>query len=602
MKRITAFLMGAMLLLASSLSAQMLDEFTWNNVHGHDYIQKEQDQLLQGPCHVFASVAAMEAGYELYYNYWGANLDLSERFVFSRCFGNDPATTGIENSLDSLKKYRVVLEECAPYGDSCNNNSCFGGEFHQNNENCDCPTCPETEEEPEESYKLVDYSTLDINNMATQDDLKAAIIRDGPVALWCLSDSLYVNTNHAFLLIGWRTNSAGLIEWHMRDSWPGGAITKYYLINLVTLFNNNASFEAFQLGRIDKYTNESEEACGWEKFDTPITCQDNDGDGYYFWGLGPKPDECPCSAPNAPDVDDSDYNITYLDGTDVVLNTCTVPTVSTYQYENFESEGTGTGGCYGGYSLASNVWENVSGDWVDWQPRSGPTPSSGTGPSGGAPGGWGKYVYLEASGCSNKNAYLQTKNRIDLGCAVSPRITYWYHQYGSNQGNHKVQVSTNCGATWTNLGSTISGNQGNYWKMRTLYLNSFVGQKIMIRFEGKTGFGYLSDIALDYINISFTTTSKEGEQQGPQNLSTFLEEVKIYPNPARDKVVISFAQEIPAQVRILTPFGREVLRGNMIGTQAFNVSNLSAGMYLVEIVLGEEGDQIHRFSRKLIIE
>ena len=37
-----------------------------------------------------------------------------------------------------------------------------------------------------------------------------------------------------------------------------------------------------------------------------IRCEDADGDGYYFWGIGPKPDTCPSWAPGEPDGDDSD--------------------------------------------------------------------------------------------------------------------------------------------------------------------------------------------------------------------------------------------------------------------------------------------------------
>ena len=36
-----------------------------------------------------------------------------------------------------------------------------------------------------------------------------------------------------------------------------------------------------------------------------IVCEDRDGDGYYFWGIGPKPATCPSCAPDEPDGDDS---------------------------------------------------------------------------------------------------------------------------------------------------------------------------------------------------------------------------------------------------------------------------------------------------------
>lgn len=47
--------------------------------------------------------------------------------------------------------------------------------------------------------------------------------------------------------------------------------------------------------------------------DNDILCTDNDGDGYYNWGIGPKPGHCPDS-PDEPDGDDSDPCIGPSDG------------------------------------------------------------------------------------------------------------------------------------------------------------------------------------------------------------------------------------------------------------------------------------------------
>ena len=47
--------------------------------------------------------------------------------------------------------------------------------------------------------------------------------------------------------------------------------------------------------------------------DTNIICEDADGDGYYFWGIGPKPSHCPSWAPDTPDGDDSNISRGPLD-------------------------------------------------------------------------------------------------------------------------------------------------------------------------------------------------------------------------------------------------------------------------------------------------
>jgi hypothetical protein len=44
-----------------------------------------------------------------------------------------------------------------------------------------------------------------------------------------------------------------------------------------------------------------------------IICEDADGDGYYFWGLGEKPTSCPSWAPTEPDGDDHSYRYGPMD-------------------------------------------------------------------------------------------------------------------------------------------------------------------------------------------------------------------------------------------------------------------------------------------------
>ena len=54
--------------------------------------------------------------------------------------------------------------------------------------------------------------------------------------------------------------------------------------------------------------------------DDDIVCEDADGDGYYFWGLGNKPSWCPVWVPNIKDGDDSDCTkgIMYYDSPNII--------------------------------------------------------------------------------------------------------------------------------------------------------------------------------------------------------------------------------------------------------------------------------------------
>ena len=50
--------------------------------------------------------------------------------------------------------------------------------------------------------------------------------------------------------------------------------------------------------------------------DDDIRCVDLDGDGYYNWGIGPKPATCPDGCPDENDCDDSDPEFgPYIDST-----------------------------------------------------------------------------------------------------------------------------------------------------------------------------------------------------------------------------------------------------------------------------------------------
>lgn len=51
-----------------------------------------------------------------------------------------------------------------------------------------------------------------------------------------------------------------------------------------------------------------------------VICEDADGDGYFFWGIGPKPSHCPSWVPNEPDGDDSDYDYGPMDAYGHLLN------------------------------------------------------------------------------------------------------------------------------------------------------------------------------------------------------------------------------------------------------------------------------------------
>ena len=150
-----------------------------------------------------------------------------------------------------------------------------------------------------------------------------------------------------------------------------------------------------------------------------------------------------------------------------------------------------------GFENGLGDWINATGDDIDWTQNSDTTPSSGTGPSAAKEGT--KYVYIEASGATNKTAILESPC-IDLTGLTHPtnhvQFNYNWHMYGFSMGTLKLEVSTDDGATWNQVW-TKSGDQGNVWDGLGLSLGNWLGQTIKLRFVGTTGNGFASDIALD---------------------------------------------------------------------------------------------------------
>ncbi len=147
-------------------------------------------------------------------------------------------------------------------------------------------------------------------------------------------------------------------------------------------------------------------------------------------------------------------------------------------------------------------------DDIDWRTNSGPTPSNFTGPSvDHKPGsGNGKYLYLEASnGCDSSEAWLMSPC-IDLSSAVSPTMDFWYHMYGNDMGTLRIDIFN--GERWDyDVIPKISGNKGTSWIKQRVNLLPYAGDTIVIRFRGKTGDDYQSDISIDDINIFENTQS-----------------------------------------------------------------------------------------------
>ena len=303
--------------------------------------------------------------------------------------------------------------------------------------------------------------------------------------------------------------------------------------------------------------------------DTPVAGQSNGG--------------CPSSTHNTCSGGQRDMHMNYMDYTDDAcmymfsagqrdrMLACLATTRS--------SLGTTTGGGGGGSNCVSSFpynesfdgsigsWTQNSNDDINWTVRSGSTPSSNTGPSAAADGS--HYIYTEASsGNDNKRAIL-TSPCFDLSGLSSGSISFKYHLYGGNMGTVSLQASVN-GGSWSTLWSE-GGNQGNSWQTATVNLGSLAGNSsVQLRFNGLTGSGWQSDIALD----DFTISTSGGGGSGPSCPNT---------NVALNLVTDNYGSETTWTVK--NSAGATVQSGSgYANNTSYNIAlNLSAGDYTFTI-------------------
>ncbi|MEM9544651.1 MAG: Ig-like domain-containing protein [Bacteroidota bacterium] len=150
-------------------------------------------------------------------------------------------------------------------------------------------------------------------------------------------------------------------------------------------------------------------------------------------------------------------------------------------------------------------WTQDSGDDFNWSINTGATTSGSTGPSGAYSGSY--YAYTEATTPNNPNKIANLISPcFTVQSGTTTQISFAYHMYGNGQGTFNLDISTNDGSSWTTLWS-LSGNQGDVWRVQSLNLNPYIGQDVLLRFHVETN-SYQSDVAIDDVVL---TTSSTGE-------------------------------------------------------------------------------------------
>jgi hypothetical protein len=149
-----------------------------------------------------------------------------------------------------------------------------------------------------------------------------------------------------------------------------------------------------------------------------------------------------------------------------------------------------------------NGWSASPATGYRWEVIAGQTSSTTTGPAVDHTLGTtaGKYIFTEASSGALNDVATLTSTCLDLSGFTLPRLSYWYHFYGSEINKMYVDVFSN--GSWIAVDSIIGQQQASMtspWLRKVISIAQPNVNKI--RFRALRGNGYYGDLAIDDILI-----------------------------------------------------------------------------------------------------
>lgn len=147
-------------------------------------------------------------------------------------------------------------------------------------------------------------------------------------------------------------------------------------------------------------------------------------------------------------------------------------------------------------TVFGDFWENSPSGTL-WTVGTGTSPGFNTGPSGDhTPGFGGNYVYLPENFA--QQTATMTSPCLDFSTSLAPKLSFWYHMWGTGIGTLTVEVRDSNNA-WVPIWS-LTGDQGNQWNEALVDLAPYAGQVTKVRFIG-TNVSFSGETALDDIFI-----------------------------------------------------------------------------------------------------
>jgi hypothetical protein len=185
--------------------------------------------------------------------------------------------------------------------------------------------------------------------------------------------------------------------------------------------------------------------------------------------------------------------------------------------------------------------------------------------------------------------------KFDLTTANQPTLTFKLAKAGYQGYSDQldIDISTDCGATWTNVWSqsdpalltagnltsafTATSGSATQWRQETISLASYVGQgEVIARFKAISGFG--NNLYLDDINLTTTVGINENQLE---------EQISIFPTPTTGTVFLNLSAIRDEQVRIsiLDATGKQLdtYMTEKSNQHEVQLGGLANGLYSIQI-------------------
>jgi len=226
-----------------------------------------------------------------------------------------------------------------------------------------------------------------------------------------------------------------------------------------------------------------------------------------------------------------------------------------------------------------------------------------------AAGGFGN-----TSACARMNFFGSTNGQADelflpaadFQLALSGSFLTFsvaYVQKTAENDRLQIQVSTNCGQTWTTAydksGSALSTHAPYSasawvpapadWRTDTVYLDNYLGNNnVLIKFKATSNAG--NNLYVDDVNLQFVT--------GIDALSS-SSSFDVYPNPTHGILNMNLDGSPNVLISVYNSIGERVmireLKNAISGPYSLNLSELSAGNYVVRLVNGKN-NSVHKIT------